>query len=108
MLRSLKKKEFSTVYKKGKSKANKYLVLYVFKSKDPALGISVSKKVGNSVVRHRIKRLIKESFRLNFDLFDEGYSFVFIAKKTANGVSYKEIDSAVKHLVYLHGLRKKC
>ncbi len=107
MLRSLKKKEFSTVYKRGKSKANKYLVLYVFKSNDPALGISVSKKVGNSVVRHRVKRLIKESFRLNFNLFDEGYSFVFIAKKTANGASYKEIESALKHLIYLHGIGRK-
>ncbi len=107
MIKSLKKNEFLTVYKRGKSKANKYLVLYILKSDDISLGISVSKKVGNSVVRHRVKRLIKESFRLNMDSFSKQYSYVFVAKKTAKDRSYKEIESAVKHLVSLHGVKEK-
>ena len=64
---SLKKnRDFQIVYKRGKSYANKYLVMY----KKPnglnknRIGISVSKKVGNSVVRHRLTRLIRESYRL--------------------------------------------
>ncbi len=104
MIKSLKKNEFLTVYKKGKSKANKYLVLYVLKSDDISLGISVSKKVGNSVVRHRVKRLIKESFRLNIDLINKKYSYVFIAKKSAKDKTYKEIESALMHLISLHGM----
>ena len=61
---SLKKsKDFQQVYRHGTSKANRYLVMYVLENQymKNRLGISVSKKVGNSVVRHRITRLIRES-----------------------------------------------
>ena len=66
---SLKKnRDFQQVYKRGTSKANRYLVMYVLENHDRhmenRLGISVSKKVGNSVVRHRVTRLIRESYRL--------------------------------------------
>ena len=64
---SLKKnKDFQYIYRKGKSYANKYLVMYVLENgtSQNRLGISVSKKVGNSIVRHRLTRLIRESYRL--------------------------------------------
>ena len=64
---SLKKNsEFQAVYRQGRSYANKYLVMYVLDTdrKGARIGISVSKKVGNSVVRHRFARLVRESFRL--------------------------------------------
>ena len=53
---------------------NKYLVMYVMdnQSEKNRLGISVSKKVGNSVVRHRLKRLIRESYRLHEQEFQTG------------------------------------
>ena len=60
---SLKKnKDFQYIYRKGKSYANKYLVMYVLENgtSQNRLGISVSKKVGNSIVRHRLTRLIRE------------------------------------------------
>lgn len=62
--------EFKKVYDNGKSYANKYLVMYAVRNEEDRqrLGISVSKKVGNSVVRHRVTRLIRESFRLNMNL----------------------------------------
>ena len=85
---SLKKNyEFRTVYRKGKSLANKYLVVYRYKNNLPEnrLGISVSKKVGNSVVRSRVTRLIRESYRLNEEFIDkEGWDFVVIARSAAN------------------------
>ncbi|MDR0831706.1 MAG: ribonuclease P protein component, partial [Bacillales bacterium] len=62
------------------------------------LGISVSKKVGNSIVRHRVTRLIRESYRLNEEKFMEGLTLVFIARVSAKGKSYSEIESAVMHL----------
>ena len=65
---SLKKNsDFQNVYVKGKSKANRYLVMYVAQNNLSInrLGISVSKKVGNSVVRHHLTRLIREAYRLN-------------------------------------------
>ena len=69
---SLKKnKDFQVVYKNGKSYANRYLVLYIRENgmDKNRLGISVSKKVGNSVVRHHLTRLIRESYRLQEEQF---------------------------------------
>ena len=104
---SLKKNEdFQKVYNSGKSFANKYLVMYV-KDNDSdrnRIGISVSKKVGNSVVRHRLKRLILESYRLHEDMFNSGLDMVIIARGTAKDKTYHEIESAVLHLGKLHGI----
>ena len=96
----MKNKDFQEVYKKGKSYANKYLVMYVLQNhtEENRLGISVSKKVGNSVVRHRITRLIRESYRLNQSQFKKGYDIVVIARATAKDKTYQEIESALLHL----------
>ena len=101
---SLNNKEFAIVYKKGKSLANKYLVMYILKNEDgkSKLGISVSKKVGNSIVRHRLARLIRESYRLNRELFNSGLNIVVIARVGAKGKNYFEIESAFKHLLKMH------
>jgi ribonuclease P protein component len=103
-----KNEEFQKVYKNGSSYANKYLVMYVMKndSDELRLGISVSKKVGNSVVRHRIARLIRESYRLNKDLFSSGLDIVVIARASAKDKGFHEIESAYLHLGKLHGITK--
>jgi ribonuclease P protein component len=102
---SLKKnKDFQTVYRKGNSNANKYLVMYLLENNlnKNRLGISVSKKVGNSIVRHRLARLIRESYRLNEDKFSCGYDIVVIARATAKDKNYWDIESALMHLGSLH------
>ena len=101
-------RDFQNVYKNGKSYANKYLVMYVFENNENCnrLGISVSKKVGNSVVRHRITRLIRESYRLHENIFISGLDIVVIARNSASDVGYKEIESALLHLAKLHGTIK--
>lgn len=102
---SLKKnKDFQYVYKNGKSNANKYLVMYVIdnNTEKNRIGISVSKKVGNSIVRHRLTRLIRESYRLNEDVFQRGKDIVVIARAGAKGKNYFEIESALLHLSRLH------
>ena len=107
---SLKKnKDFQKVYKKGKSYANKYLVMYVLKNdlEKNRIGISVSKKVGNSVVRHRLKRLILESYRLHEDVFDSGLDIVIIARNSAREIGFHEVESALLHLGSLHKIIKK-
>lgn len=102
---SLKKYgDFQRVYKKGKSYANKYLIMYVLEqnTQKNRIGISVSKKVGNSVVRHRITRLIRESYRLNENKFVSGLDLVVIARPGAKGRNFFEIESAMLHLGRLH------
>lgn len=107
-LESLKKNEaFQIVYKRGKSYANKYLVMYIMKNEleQNRIGISVSKKVGNSVVRHRLTRLIRESYRLHQDELEKSFDMIVIARKTAKGRSFEKIESAFLHLAELHKIR---
>ena len=106
---SLKKNaDFQNVYKNGKSYANKYLVMYVLENNKEInrLGISASKKVGNSVVRHRFARLVRESYRLHENIFNSGLDIVVVARKDAASVGYCEIESALLHLSKLHHMIK--
>ena len=102
---SLKKNsDVQKVYRQGKSYANRYLVMYVLENHTEGnrLGISVSKKVGNSVIRHHLTRLIRESYRLHEDMFNNGLDIVVIARSTARDISYHETESALLHLGGLH------
>ncbi len=88
---SLKKKEdFDRVYKKGRSKSNDLLIMYILKGegKGSRIGISISKKVGNSVVRHRCARLIREAFRATRENLDSIYDIIVIVrdKRAAAGL----------------------
>ena len=106
---SLKKnRDFQLVYKQGTSFANRFLVMYVKKNQlgRNRIGISVSKKVGNSVVRHRITRLIRESYRLHEDMFNSGLDMVVVTRKNAVNCSCQEITSALLHLGKLQGILK--
>lgn len=106
---SLKKtKDFQLVYREGTSKANRYLVMLVRRngSEKNRVGISVSKKVGNSVVRHHLTRLIREAYRLNEDRFPQGLDVVFIARTGAKDCTYFEIERAICHLGGLHHILK--
>lgn len=106
---SLKKNmDFQNVYRNGKSYANRFLVVYILENHTERnrLGISVSKKVGNSVIRHHLTRLIRESYRLHEEMFDSGLDIVVIARNTAKDISYHEVESALLHLGGLHKILK--
>ena len=107
---SLKKnRDFQTVYNKGNSFANTYLVMYVADNglEKNRLGISVSKKVGNSIVRHRLTRLIRESYRLSEEHFRCGVDIIVIVRTSAKEKSYHEIENALIHLGKLHKIYKE-
>lgn len=97
-------RDFKNVYSRGKSYANKYLVMYVLENGTDRnrLGISVSKKVGNSVVRHRLTRLVRESYRLHEDIFNSGLDIVVVARVNAKEIGYREVESALLHVSKLH------
>ena len=108
---SLKKNyHFRYVYNKGKSIANKHLVIYILKNKNDLyknknrLGISVSKKVGKSVIRSRVTRLIKESYRLMENDLKSGFDIIIIARNSTSNLDYFTIEKSLKHLVYKHNL----
>ena len=106
---SLKKNhEFQSVYENGKKYANKYLIMYVKEngSECNRIGISVSKKVGNSIVRHRVKRVIKESYRLQEKVFNSGLDIVIVARSSAALVGYHDLESALLHLGKLQQIVK--
>ena len=97
---SLKKNsDFQFVYRNGKSYGNRYLVMYVFHRDGVRnrLGISVSKKVGNSVVRHHLTRLIRESYRLNESKFVGGLDMIVIARPGAKERSFFEIERGTSY-----------
>ena len=110
-----KNKDFQFIYRNGKSYGNKYLVMYVYRNENNEkkgikmnrIGISVSKKVGNSVVRHRLTRLIRESYRLNEKKFVGGLDVIVIARPGAKERNFFEIESALLHLEKIHGILKK-
>ena len=107
---SLKKnKDFQNVYKNGTSYANRYFVMYILENhtEQNRLGISVSKKVGNSVIRHHITRLIREAYRLQEEMFNSGLDIVVIARVAAKKVTYEETYKALQHLGNLHGILVK-
>lgn len=107
---SLKKTyQFSHVYKNGVSRANKHLVMYVLDNNTDCnrLGISVSKKVGNSVVRHHMCRLIREAYRLHEDMFNSGLDIVVVVRKEAYDCTYYDIEASMMHLAKIHHIIKE-
>ena len=91
---SLKKnKEFKSVYNEKNSISDDNFILYIkkndiFKSR---IGISVSKKVGNSVIRHKIIRRIREIFRLNCKNLKKSYDIIVVCKKKVREITYEEM-----------------
>ncbi len=106
---SLKKNDdFRRVYRKGRSKANQNLVLYVYKNgmDENRLGISVSKKVGNSIVRHHMTRLIREVYRLHEDEFDIGLDLVVVVRNGDKRTKLSEVEPYFLELANLQRIMK--
>jgi ribonuclease P protein component len=95
-----KNEDFQKVYRKGRSRSDRSYVLYVLPNgmEINRLGVSVSKKVGNSVIRHRIKRLVKEAVRLNEPHFMKGFDIVVIARGAASTAGFRDTENSVLRL----------
>ncbi|MDD3840066.1 MAG: ribonuclease P protein component [Clostridia bacterium] len=101
-----KNKDFVSIYRKGRSISNRQLVLYYKKNRlvESRFGISISKKVGNSVTRNRIKRIIKENLRKKYDKIKKGYDLVFIVRVGASNMNYNEAGCSIDDLLKRAGL----
>ncbi len=95
---SLKKNhEFRRLYRKGESSGNLYLVMYCRKNRLGLnrLGLTVSVKLGGAVQRNRVKRLMREAYRLHEDEFARGVDLVLVARNRTVGASYHEIEKSL-------------
>ena len=93
--------DFKRIYNKGKSAANKLLVMYVMPcDAGNHIGISASKKVGNSIIRHRCTRIIRECFRNYLPNTQEGYDIVVVVRALAAKEGYDSIFNAYKELIH--------
>ena len=104
---SLKKTpEFARVYDGRRSRADRLLVMYALPNGTDRfrVGFSVSRKVGNSVIRRRITRILREIVRLNRPDLTGGWDIVVVARAAAKGTGYKELEEAFLHLAGLHHL----
>ena len=95
-----KKKEFNFIYKKGEVFYSKFLALYVAKTKLNfcKIGFSVSNKIGNSVVRHKVKRRLTEIVRLNMAKLPAN-NYIFVAKNGIEKLNYKELVDNVFYIL---------
>lgn len=108
--KSLRKNfQFRYVYQKGRSIANRHLVLYYIKNNTAQnhLGISVSKKVGKSVVRSHVTRLIRESYRALEPQLRQGFALVVIARVSCADASYWQVADSLLHLMKKTGMIAK-
>jgi ribonuclease P protein component len=93
--------EFMRVYKKGKFFVGKNLILYtlVNRKRTNRLGITASKKIGGSVKRNRVRRLIKENYRMYEEFVKDGIDFVFVARVRGIIPEFNEIKKEMKFLL---------
>ena len=88
--------EFRRIYRKGRSAVSPYFVVYCLKNRAGAsrLGITVSKKLGHAVVRNRVRRRLREIYRLNSHQLKTGWDIVIVARSRCVGAEYSRMDAA--------------
>lgn len=103
-----KNEDFKKVYKYGKNYYNRNLVMYVMKNglEHTRFGFTVTKKIGKSVVRNRVKRRVREIVRLNIENIKDGYDIILIPKKNVVEISHQELENAVFHILKLANVLK--
>lgn len=96
-----KNKEFNFVYRRGKAQGAKNMTLVFVKSRygGVRVGFSVSKKVGNAVVRNRVRRRLKEAYRGLYEGLSGSYSLVFVARDTIARSEFSEICRDMRYLL---------
>src|SRR3954466_15877378 len=94
--------EFERVYRQGRSKGNRFLVLYAFpregdsRPEGPRLGLSVSRRVGGAVDRNRVKRVLREAFWAEAERLPPGSDYVVVARPDARDLAAREGTGGVR------------
>ncbi len=103
--------EFARVYKRGRFLAGSLVVVHYLRRKGPGgtnrLGVTVSKSVSGSVRRNRVKRLLRESYRLQEDLLDTGYDIIITGRQAEPALTFAQVDREVGRLLRRAGIRRQ-
>lgn len=106
-----KNQEFQTVFKRGKSVANRQFVVYLLKQESAdthfRIGLSVSKKIGNAVCRNRVKRYIRQSFHELEGEVASSHDYIIIARNPAANMSFHEVKKSLTHVLKLARVLRK-
>lgn len=98
--------EFRRLYKRGNSFATPYLVVYALRTRRGVnrIGLTVTPKIGKAVTRNRIKRLLREAYRLNQDKICKSYDFILVARSKIVGVKCQRVERELVRAVKELGL----
>ncbi|OCA82179.1 ribonuclease P protein component [Bacillus sp. FJAT-27225] len=103
-------KDFQKVFKKGHSTANRQFIVYVLKKEGQVhfrIGLSVSKKIGNAVVRNQVKRYIRQSMFEMKEWLEPENDYVIIARKPAADMNFFDVKKSLVHVLKLAKVLKK-
>lgn len=91
-----KNSEFRRLYSKGKSAVTPYMVLYCRRNRggENRLGYTVSVKLGHAVTRNRVRRRLREIYRLNAPALRSGWDIVIVARQRCVGARYEKLNAA--------------
>lgn len=98
---------FRRLYAKGRSAASSLLVVYCRKNgtAENRVGLTVGKKLGHAVVRNRVRRRLREIYRLHEEEFLPGYDLVIVARSRAAGAPYARLEKTLLALCTTLGVR---
>jgi len=100
------KSQFQFVFKQGEKHVGRHFICYLVRreNKGSKLGFAVSRKVGNAVVRNRVKRYLREYYRTHHADFTTAVSLVIVARPASAGLDYRECAGALEQLLRRGGL----
>ena len=104
-----RRNDFQRVYRKGRSLANRYFVLYVFESDELSgrVGFAAGKKLGCAVKRNRVKGLLRESYRLHSPELRPGIALLLVGRQAMLDVKCPVVEKAFLSLGKKAGIFKK-
>ena len=102
-----KNSDFRRLYAKGKSAVTPCLVLYARPNRraENRVGYTVSTKLGHAVVRNRVRRRLREIYRLNSPRLRQGFDLVVVARGRAVGAPYRALEAAFLHACETLGVK---